>query len=79
MGERSPEGGQFMNMGVKEALGSGRVGFEEISVQATEELFQNAPQGQEFIVPDDRYVAAYSGRAEANGRKDIKFKVETTK
>lgn len=78
MGEREQEE-QFMNMGVREALDSGRVGFDEISQEAMGELFDNAPKDQTFVVPDSRYVTVYSDHAKSVGRKDIKFEVEEEK
>ena len=76
MNEWPKNEGVEYKIGVKEALESGRVGFEDISVEGTEQLFQEAPKGQVFIVPDDRFATTYSERAKALGREDIEFKVE---
>lgn len=61
--------------GVQEALDSGKVGFEEISVEAVAQLFEQAPEGQVFMVPDERHAAVYAERAAAVDRSDLKFEV----
>jgi hypothetical protein len=75
--EKESGGERHMNMGVGEALESGRLGFDDISVAGTEELFTKAPEGQAFVVPADMNVTAYEDRAKALGRDDITFTVET--
>jgi len=77
MGEGAPGQQQFNHMGVKEALESGRIGFDEISVEAVVEVITNSPKNKTFLVPDDRYVATYSHRATSLGRNDVGFEVET--
>ena len=77
MNVESSESEQFMHIGVAEALKSGKVGFEEISEQATSELFNKSPEGQKFIVPDERYVTVYKDRAKRLDRKDLNFEVQT--
>lgn len=53
-----------------------RIGFVPISVMGTEQLFQKAPQGETFTVPDKRFKTTYENRAKALNRKDLKFVVE---
>lgn len=79
MFEKVNEGGElnFENAGVKEALESGKLGFEEISVMGTEELFNKASINQVFIVSDDRFVEVFSGRARNLGRKDLVFEAQS--
>ena len=60
---------------IKNALESGKLGYDEISVMAIGKLFLQAPKGRKFQVPSDILKFMYENDAKAVKRKDLKFEV----
>ena len=61
---------------ISECLETRRIGFKEISQETSMSVFERAPKGITFIVPDKRYAEHYKRLAETIKREDFKFTVE---
>ena len=60
---------------IEKCLESGRLGYDEISVLAVDELFRQAPEGKIFQVPNDIRKTEYEHQAKANKRGDVRFEI----
>ena len=64
---------------IKDALESGKLGYDEISVMAIGKLFVQAPKGTKFEVPNSILKTMYEHDAKAVRRKDLKFEIVNEK
>jgi len=60
---------------IEECLTSKQIGFKRISVETVHNILRQAPEGETFTVPDDRYKITYEDYAKDVDRKDLKFVV----
>ena len=67
---------KFNNMGVEQALKTGKVGFEEISDEAMNEVITNAPKDASFEVPSNLHAERLAAIAKLHERTDVTFETK---
>jgi len=61
---------------IDECLTTKRMGFKEIPTNTVGKVLQQAPEGETFIVPDERKKKTYEYIAKIMRREDLKFELE---